>query len=109
MCPAPSNGEPASKPSPAEEGTAEERPVNEDSGAAASSEMGTEGHRSKGAVGLHSGTKRRSTRLRTRLSRGKPLFEGGADVDLEALFDAQIVEGVVDPGTMYMLPTVRDE
>jgi hypothetical protein len=30
-------------------------------------------------------------------------------VDLEALFDAQIVEGVVDPGTMYMLPTVRDE
>jgi hypothetical protein len=37
------------------------------------------------------------------------LFEGGADVDLEALFDAQIVEGVVDPGTMYMLPTVRDE
>ncbi len=28
-----------------------------------------------------------------------------ADVDLEALFDARLVEGNVDPGTMYMPPS----
>ncbi len=42
---------------------------------------------------------------------GKALVRGKirADVDLEALFDARIVEGVVDPGTMYMPPTSEAE
>jgi len=42
---------------------------------------------------------------------GKALVRGKirADVDLEALFSARIVEGEVDPGTMYMPPTSKDE
>lgn len=38
---------------------------------------------------------------------GKALVRGKirADVDLAALFDARIVNGAVDPGTMYMPPT----
>lgn len=38
---------------------------------------------------------------------GKALVRGKirADVDLEALFDARLVDGNVDPGTMYMPPS----
>jgi hypothetical protein len=38
---------------------------------------------------------------------GKALVRGKirAEVDLEALFDARLVDGTVDPGTMYMPPT----
>jgi hypothetical protein len=42
---------------------------------------------------------------------GKALVRGKirADVDLEALFSARTVEGSVDPGTMYMPPTSKEE
>lgn len=53
-------------------------------------------------------------RDQTKVDHFKNVFDSGralvrgkirADVDLEALFDARLVEGNVDPGTMYMPPS----
>jgi len=55
-----------------------------------------------------------SLRDTTRIEAFENVFESGkalvrgkvrADVDLKALFDARIVDGAVDPGTMYMPPS----